>query len=129
MSTSVPLLDNSIIACLNLTVALAVGIPCAVIAANAAETSSNDTPAPTAVGMTLYKLLDNSPNVVFPSFTVWNIKSLALATDKFSSPYAFVTDVRPSTAVSRFDTPPTAALLAISINGIASSFETPAEMA
>ena len=99
------------------------------MAASAAVTSPNSTPKADAVGITLNRDLDRSEKFVLPSFTAVNIRSLASAAPITSAPYAFTTDVIPSTVVVKSVTPPIAALFAVVRKSKTFSFGTPAEIA
>ena len=121
--------DNSEKAAFNCVIATSVGVPFAVILANAAVTSLNCTPKLAARGPTLEILPAISPNVVFPSLTAVNIKSLACAAVIFFSPQAFTTEDSPSTAVDTSETPATAPFWAVSKKVMTLSWDTPADNA
>ena len=87
-----------------------VAIPCAVVVAKDANTSSIATPAPFAVGATLPIDAANSSTVVLPRFCV-SINSLAIfSVSSKDKPYAFIIVEAPSTAVSKEVKPASASL-------------------
>ena len=80
-------------------VATRVGVPWAVTVASAAAISSNDTPAALASGATWNMLSESCVKSVFPAFTAVKSTSAAFCAEMFSPAKAFITVVRPSTAV------------------------------
>ena len=107
--------------------ASAVFMPFSVNADIDAINSSNETPIPAATGATCPMLFDNSAIVVFPfCCAAKNLSEIAVASDA-SMLNAFITLVRPSTAVFVSVTPAVASLLAASKNSIDSAAGTPAD--
>ena len=104
------------------------GAPCFVRVATAPAISSNLSPKVAAIGATIAMPDDNSPNVVLPSFTVWNITSATFLVSSNGSLKAFMTVVNPSTAVAVSVIPAIPAFVAISKKSRALPSGTPAEI-